>query len=156
VNLPTLTGGDTWNVTYGATALTITVEPPAAPPAKGTVTGAPATRVSRNTGVVTTASTHEPAAILSKATCFAARLIGSESCGVGSVAKVANGGQIHEASFAPTGGGEVHNNIMVATHSMSVARGGASHESSASAAAMARLYACAYLPASVGHTMGCN
>jgi hypothetical protein len=86
------------------------------------------------------------------ATCFDSRFLASESCGVGSVAKVANGGEIHVAS----GGGEVHNNIMVATRSMSVARGGVSHESSASAAVMARLYVCAYLPFSVAHAMGCN
>ena len=34
--------------------------------------------------------------------------------------------------------------------------GGASHETSAPASAMARLYVCAYLTSSVGHTMGCN
>jgi hypothetical protein len=49
-----------------------------------------------------------------------------------------------------------HNNIMVATRSISAARGGSSHETSASATAMARLYVCAYLPSTVGHTMGCN
>jgi hypothetical protein len=45
---------------------------------------------------------------------------------------------------------------MVATRSMSSARGGASNESSASASAMARLYVCAYLPSSMARTMGCS
>ena len=60
------------------------------------------------------------------------------------------------AREASVGGGAVHNNIMVATRSISSGRGGASHETSASASAMARLYVCAYLPSTVGHTMGCN
>jgi fibronectin-binding autotransporter adhesin len=145
----TFSNGDGCSVTYNGSDAVLTITAPAAPAAKGTVSGAPATRVSRNMGT----SAAEPVAILSRATCFATRLLGSGSCGVGSVAPVANGGEIHVASV---GSGEVHNNVMVATHSMSVARGSGSHESSASAAAMARLYACAYLPASVGHTMGCN
>jgi hypothetical protein len=45
---------------------------------------------------------------------------------------------------------------MVATRSISSARGGASNEPSASASAMARLYVCAYLPSSVARTMGCS
>jgi len=131
LNLPKLTGGDSWAISYNATDVALTVDGPGA----------------------ASASTHEPAAILAKATCFAARLLGSELCGKERIATVANGGEIHAAS---AGSGEVHNNIMVATRSMSVARGGASHETYESAAAMARMYVCAYLPASVGHTMGCN
>jgi hypothetical protein len=153
VDLPTAPTGDTYVFSCGSTDCTLTLEVAPGPAAKGTVSGAPATRVSRNTRVVTWASAHEPAAILSKATCFVSRLLSSESCGAGRAATVANGGQIH----APSAGSvEIHNKIMVATHSMSEARGGASHESYESAAAMATLYVCAYLPASVGHTMGCN
>ncbi len=153
VNLPTAPVGDHYVFTCGATDCTLTLDAGPAPAAKGTVSGAPATRVSRNMGTVTSASTHEPVAILSRATCFAARLFGSASCGKESGASVATGGEMHATS---AGGGAVHNNIMVATRSISAARGGASRESSASTAAMARLYVCAYLPASVGHTMGCN
>jgi fibronectin-binding autotransporter adhesin len=154
LNLPTLTGGDTWSINYagnGGTELILTVEPAAGPAAKGTVSGAPATRVSRSAGAVNPITTHEPSAILAKATCFAGRLLGSESCGREAAATVASSGEAHAAS---SGGGEVHNNIMVATRSISAGRGAASHETSASA--MARLYVCAYFPASVGHTMGCN
>jgi hypothetical protein len=133
VNLPKLAGGDTWGISYNATDVVLTVDGP---------------------GAITPASTHRPAAILSEATCFAARSLGSESCGNKPAATVTNGGEIHTAS---AGGGAVHNNIMAATHSTSVAGGGGvSHESSASAAGMARLYTCAYLPANVGHTIGCN
>ncbi len=153
VNLPTAPTGDHYVFSCGATDCTLALDAGPAPASKGAVSGAPATRVSRNTGAVTSASTHEPVAILSRATCFAARLIGSAACGKKSGASVATGGEMHATSV---GGGAVHNNIMVATRSISAARGGASRESSASAAAMARLYVCAYLPASVGHTMGCN
>jgi hypothetical protein len=131
LNLPKLTGGDTWSISYNTTDVVLTVDGPGA----------------------ASANTHEAAAILAKATCFAARLLGSELCGKERIATVANGGEIHAAS---AGSGEVHNNLMVATRSMSVGRGGASHETYESAAAMARMYVCAYLPASVGHTMGCN
>jgi hypothetical protein len=154
-NLPALTGGDTWNINYagnGGTELILTVEPPVAPAAKGTVSGAPATRVSRSAGAVTSTTTHEPSAILAKATCFGSRLFGSESCGRETAATVASVGEVHAAS----GGGVVHNNFMVATHSISAARGTASRETAVSASAMAKLYVCAYFPASVGHTMGCN
>jgi hypothetical protein len=126
LNLPKLTGGDTWAISYNATDVVLTVDGPGA-----------------------AASTEQPVAILSRATCFPARLLGSASCGKESIA---TGGEIHAASI---GRGAVHNNIMVATRSNSGARG-ASRESSASAAAMARLYVCAYLPSSVAHTMGCN
>jgi hypothetical protein len=157
VNLPTLTGGDTWNVSYNSTDLVITVEAPAAPAAKGTVSASPAHRVSRAFGDTSTASTHEPSAILSRATCFVARMIGSASCGDRSLAAtVSHGGDMHEVASARTELNSVHNNVMVATRSMSAGRGGASHETSASGSAMARLYVCAYVPLSVTHTMGCD
>ena len=155
VDLPTAPAGDHYSFTCGATdcILSLLSGPSAAtqPTSKGTVSGAPATRVSRSAGVVTSTTTHEPVAILAKVTCFAGRLLGSESCGREAAATVASSGEAHAAS---SGGGEVHNNIMVATRSVSAGRGAASHETSASA--MARLYVCAYFPASVGHTMGCS
>ena len=75
------------------------------------------------------------------------------ACGGASVATVGNA--LHAAIFAGSGSVAIHNNVMVATRSLSAGRG-LSHETSASATAMARLYVCAYLPSSVTHTMGCN
>jgi len=151
VNLPTLTGGETWNVSYNATDLVITVEAPAV--SNGTVSATPAHRVSR-TFESSTAGTHEPTAILSRAACFAARIIGSASCGdKTSVVTASHAGDIHEVASVHTDLNSVHNNV---TRSISSGRGGASHETSGSASAMARLYACAYLPSTVDHAMGCN
>jgi hypothetical protein len=158
LNLPTLTGGDTWNVNYagnGGKELILTVEGPAV--SKGTATATPAHRVSRALGDASAANTHEPTAILARATCFAARLIGSGSCGEkASAATSSHGGEMQAVASAGTQLNSAHNNVMVATRSISSARGGTSHETSATASAMARLYVCAYLPSTVGHTMGCN
>ncbi|MGB8543007.1 MAG: hypothetical protein WCD49_15360 [Candidatus Acidiferrales bacterium] len=157
LNLPTLTGGDTWNVNYagnGGTELILTVDGPAV--SKGTPTATPAHRVSRAFGDASADNAHEPIAILSRVTCFAARMIGSASCGDKASTVTAAHGDLHEVASAGTELNSAHNNVMVATRSISSGRGGASHETSASAAAMARLYVCAYLPSTVGHTMGCN
>jgi len=151
LNLPKLTGGDTWSISYNATDVVLTVEAPAA--AQGAVSGGPATRVWGAAGAITSASTHEPVAILLRVTCLAARLFGSTACGKESGTTVATGHEVHAES---AGGGSVHNNVMVATRSISAASGGASHESSTSATAMATLYVCAYLPSTVGRAMGCN
>jgi len=150
--LPKLTGGDTWSISYNATDLVLTVDGPAA--TQGAMSASPAKRVSRGLVASTPASTHEPAAILSRGTCFTARLLALTSCGAELIASSANRGD-HQVASVGAGSGTVHNNVMVATRSLSAARNGASHESSASATAMARLYACAYLPFSVAHTMGC-
>ncbi len=150
--LPKLAGGDTWSISYNATDLVLTVDGPAA--TQGAVSASPAKRVSRGLVASTPASTHEPAAILSRGTCFTARLLALTSCGAELIASSANRGD-HQLASVGAGSGTVHNNVMVATRSLSAARNGASHESSASATAMARLYACAYLPFSVAHTMGC-
>ena len=155
-HLPTVTG-DHWTITYNAmdVVLTLVAGPvPAAgasPSAKGPVNGS-ATRVSRNTGAPRV-SAHEPVAILSRVSCFGARLVRPAACGGASVATV--GTAVHAAIFAGSGSVAIHNNVMVATRSLSAGRG-LSHETSASATAMARLYVCAYLPSSVTHTMGCN
>src|ERR1700683_786372 len=157
LNLPTLTGGDTWNVNYagdGGTELILTVEGPAV--SKGTATATPAHRVQRGFGDSSAASTHEPTAILSRVTCSAARMIRSDWGDKASVATSSHDGEMHEVASAHTELNSAHNNVMVATRSISSARGGASHETSASASAMARLYVCAYLPSTVGHTMCCN
>jgi hypothetical protein len=170
-NLPTVSG-DHWTITYNAKDLVVKlvagtgsnvvinnfVSGSAASPATGTVSASPAHRVSRaSLENTSTSNTHEPVAILSRVTCFATRLIGSGSCG--NAATSAHGGEIalHATSSASsTISATPHNNVMVATRSISAARGGVSHETSTSATAMARLYVCAYLPSTMGHTMGCN
>ncbi len=155
----TFSNGDGCTIAYDGTeaVLTITGAPGAASsPAKGAVSATPAHRVSRAFGEASAASTHEPTAILSRATCFAARMIGSASCGDKASTVTSHSGDVHEVASAHTELNSAHNNVMVATRSVSSGRGGASHETSASASAMARLYVCAYLPSTVGHTMGCN
>jgi hypothetical protein len=156
VILPTAPTGDTYVFNCGATDCTLTLEKTAGA-AAGTVTGSPAKAVSR--GSLTAASangTHEPTAILSRVTCFAARMIGSACGDKPSAATVSHGGDMREVASARTELNSAHNNAMVATRSISSGRGGASHETSASASAVARLYVCAYFPSTVGHTMGCN
>jgi fibronectin-binding autotransporter adhesin len=158
----TFSNGDGCTIAYNATGAVITVTAPAAanPGARGAVSGSPAIRVSRSAGVLaSTSNTHEPVAILSRVTCFASRLVGSGSCDKASASTSAHGGEtaLHATSSASsTISATPHNNIMVATRSISAARGGSSHETSASATAMARLYVCAYLPSTVGHAMGCK
>jgi hypothetical protein len=158
VNLPTAPTGDHYVFSCGATDCTLTLDsgPAAASTTKGTVSASPATRASRGLLAGTSSTgTQQPAAILSPATCFAARLLGSASCGNEVIARGASGGEMRQLA-SQSAGGEVHNNVMRADRSISLAGAGASHESSASAAEVARLYVCAYLPASVAHTMGCN
>jgi hypothetical protein len=161
VELPTAPTGDHYSFTCGTTDCVLSLlsgpGPASQPAAKGTVSGSPAKAVSR--GSLTGASannTHEPTAILSRATCFAARMIGSACGDKASVATASHAGDMHEVASAHTELNSAHNNVMVATRSISSGRGGASRETSASASAMARLYVCAYLPSTVGHTMGCN
>jgi hypothetical protein len=172
-NLPTVTG-DHWLVTYNAKDLVLTLESgpgatvvvddltsaSSASPAAGTVSASPARRVSKaSLEGASTSNTQEPVAILSRVTCFAARLMGSGSCGKASVVTAAQVSEtaLHAISSASsTVNATPHNNIMAATRSISAARGGATHERSASATAMARLYVCAYVPSTVGRTMGCN
>ncbi len=149
--------GDSCSVTYNPTDVVVTITGGAvASASQGAVSASPAHRVSRASGDLSASSTKEPAAILSRATCFAARMIGSACGDKASAATASHGGDMHEVASARTELNSAHNNVMVATRSISSGRGGASHETSASASAMARLYVCAYMPSSVGHTMGCN
>jgi hypothetical protein len=157
VNLPTAPTGDHYVFSCGAKDCTLTLDSGAAvvsTATQGVVSASPATLVSRGVARDTSSSsgTHQPAAILSRVTCFASRLL---SCGTQAIARDASGSETH-LLVSGGAGGEVHNNIMMANRSISAAREGASHESSASAAEMARLYVCAYLPVSVAHTIGCN
>jgi hypothetical protein len=157
VILPTAPTGDTYVFNCGTTDCTLTLEVTPGTAAAGTVTGSPAKAVSRGSLAGTsTASTHEPTAILSHVPCFAARLMGSGSCDGASAASVSHGREMRTVASSGTALSSAHNNAMVASRSISSGRGGASHETSASASAMATLYVCAYLPSSVGHTMGCN
>ena len=154
----TFSNGDGCSVTYNGTdaVLTITAPGGVSLASKRTVSASPATRVSRNIGVVASLS-NTPIEILSRITCFGARLLmASASCGSETLATIVSGGERRATTTAGIGSGVIHNNIMAATRAISTARGGASRESSASVAAMARLYACAYMSSSVAHTMGCN
>jgi hypothetical protein len=160
LSLPKLTGGDTWAISYNATGVVLTVDGPAA--VKGVVSGAPAKRVSREL-IAAAGGMREAVAILSRATCFGARLLmASAACGWETVATVAGDGERRATGTAGIAGGTVHNNntvhnnIMGATRGISGARGGASRETSASATAMARLYVCAYLPSSAAHRLSCD
>jgi fibronectin-binding autotransporter adhesin len=177
VNLPTV-AGDHWTVTYNAKDLVIKlVAGPGPNVVVDDLTSASSTSAATSTAIATAArrvsgispgvesasNKQEPVAILSRVTCFAARLIGSGSCDKASTATAPHGGELHAASSVFSAGYSTphnniaaHNNVMVATRSISVARGGASYKTSASATAMARLYVCAYLPSAVGHTIGCN
>ena len=178
VNLPTAPVGDHYVFSCGTTDCTLTLDAGAAAPvassaSKTTVTASPARRVSRGMGSVDSASNnHEPLAILSHATCSAARMLVSMSCGDRAAAILSHSNELHTVASAGSGlgavhnnvmaastrpaAGTVHNNVMVATRSMSSARGSASNEPTASASAMARLYVCAYLPTTLAHNMGCN
>ncbi|MGB8542905.1 MAG: hypothetical protein WCD49_14845 [Candidatus Acidiferrales bacterium] len=158
VDLPTAPAGDHYVFSCGAKDCTLTLDSGAAVASatKGKVSGSPAKRVSRGfVGSASPAGEQQPVAILSRATCFGARLLASASCGVEVSARGASADDAHESASA-SAGDEVHNNIMVATRSISLERRGASQGASASAAEMARLYVCAYLPVSAEHSMGCN
>jgi hypothetical protein len=127
LNLPTLTGGDTGSVSYNATDLVITVEGPAVSRAQLL----PLQRIEypERSGDRSTASTHEPTAILLRVTCLAAAMIGSASCGEkASVVTASHRGDLHEDASVRIGPASVHNNVMVATRSISSGRGSASHE----------------------------
>jgi hypothetical protein len=180
-NLPTAPVGDHYVFTCGATDCTLTLDAGtaiASPAANSTISASPAKRVSRGMSSVASASNnHEPLAILSLATCSAARMLVSISCGERAATTLSHGNELHAVASAGSGlgtvhnnvaynnvmaastrpvAGGVHNNVMVATRSMSSARGGASNEPTASASVMARLYVCAYLPSTLSHNMGCN
>jgi len=160
VNLPTAPPNTHWTFVCDPTDCTLTLNSglvAPSPTTTGTVSASPARRVSRSAGLLApTPSTGEPVAILSHVTCFAARLLGSSSCDRSPAAVVSRGNELHAVASAGSGLGSVHNNVIIASRSIASARGGASHETSVSATAMARFYVCAYLPSSAGHTMGCN
>jgi hypothetical protein len=157
VNLPTAPTGDHYVFSCGAKDCTLTLDSGAvASAAQGAVIASPEKRVSRGLAAgASSTNTQHPVAILSRVPCFAARLLGS-GCDGASAASVSHGGEMHAVSSSGIELSSAHNNGMVAIRSISSGRGGASHETSASASPMARLYVCAYLPSSVGHTMGCN
>jgi hypothetical protein len=130
LNLPKLTGGDTWSINYNATDVVLTVDGPAA--VKGVVSGPPAKRISR--GFIAGAAaddTNKPVGILARATCFGVRrLMAPAPCGSESLATVASVGDRRTRwRFAC--------NIPVADSNGEALR-------------------LRVLPSSVGHTIGCN
>lgn len=153
VNLPKLSGGDTWSISYNATDVVLTVDSPAATE-KGAVSASPTMRSSRGF-TAGASSTQEPMAILSRVTCYGAGLRGLTSC-AGAIAGGMSRGELRQLASERASSGARHNNVMVVTRSISSGRGGASLATSSSATSMAWLYVCAYLPSSVAHTMGCN
>jgi fibronectin-binding autotransporter adhesin len=156
VNLPTAPTGDHYVFACGVTDCTLTLDSGPAAAVKGAVSGAAATRVTGGSMPGdSSGSTHEPLAILSRVTCYGARLLGLTSCGTESIGSRAVRAE-HQLAPVSAASGMVHNNVLVASRSISAGRAGASHTPSASTTAMARLYVCAYLPSSVAHTMGCN
>ncbi len=153
IDLPTAPTGDHYVFTCGATECSLSLDSGAAG-ALNSVSAFPARRVSRALGDTSTVSTHEPVVILSRATCFATRMIGSASCG--DETSASHGSDLHEVASAGTELNAAHNNVMVATSSVSSGRRGTLHEAPASAMAMARIYVCGYLPSTVRETMGCD
>jgi hypothetical protein len=159
INLPTAPTGDHYVFNCGAKDCTLTLDSggAVASATQGAVIASPEKRVSRGfAAAASSASTQQPVAILSRIPCFTARLLGSGSCDGGSAAAVSHSGEMHAVPSSGIELSSAHNNVMVSIRSISSGRGGASHETSASASRMARLYVCAYFPSSVGHTMGCN
>jgi hypothetical protein len=119
VNLPTAPTGDHYVFTCGATDCTLTLDSGAAvtsSASKTTVTASPAKRVTRELGLVASASnSHEPLAILSLATCSAARMLVSMSCGDRAAAILSHSNELQSVASVGTGLGAVHNNVMAAT-----------------------------------------
>ena len=119
VILPTAPTGDHYVFTCGTTDCTLTLDSGAAvtsSASKGTVTASPAKRVTREMGSVASASnTHEPLAILSLATCSAARMLVSMSCGDRAAAILSHSNELHSVASVGSGLGAVHNNVMAAT-----------------------------------------
>jgi fibronectin-binding autotransporter adhesin len=121
VELPTAPAGDQYVFNCGATDCTLTLEaaptaPAASSASKGTVSASPARRVTREMGSVAFASNnHEPLAILSLATCSAARMLVSIPCGESAAATLSHRNELHAVASAGSGVGTVHNNVMAAS-----------------------------------------
>ena len=159
--------GDGCSITYYATYAVLTITPPPAPnPSLGSVSGTPARWTHSNHLIAAgTGFTREPSAILTPAeSCGGFRAFASFACltkafsgvtaSVGPAARISSGSERASASTF----GRLHNNVAAAT-SGSASRYGASpapDTRTASAASVARLYVCAYLPSEVASTMGCR
>jgi fibronectin-binding autotransporter adhesin len=119
VNLPTAPTGDHYVFSCGLTDCTLTLDAgpgPATSASNSTVSASPAKRVTREMGSVASASnTHEPLAILSLATCSAARMFVSMSCGDRAAATLSHSNELHSVASVGSGLGAVHNNVMAAT-----------------------------------------
>ncbi len=153
-------------------------------PAPGSVSGTPARRTprfdalaassdtqarwTRSTGPIASGAgfTHEPSAILTPAeTCTGLRTFASFACltktfsGVATNVASAFHGSTGSERAGSTTISTLHNNVAAASTSGSAARYGTSHAPdthTVSAASLARLYVCAYLPSDVASTMGCR
>jgi len=164
----TFSNGDGCTIAYNGTdaILTITAAAPAPRSASlGAVNGTPA-RWTRSASLLGSGPgvTHEPSAILTPAeSCSGLRTFASFACltkafsgvtaSVGPATRISSGSERASATF-----GTLHNNVAAAT-SGSASRYGAPQAPdtrTASAASIARLYVCAYLPSEVASTMGCR
>ena len=163
----TFSNGDGCTIAYDGTEaiLTITAAPAPASASLTSASGAPA-RWTRSASLLGsgTGLTHEPSAILTPAeSCSGLRTFASFACltkafsgvraSVGPAARISSGSERASTTFST-----LHNNVAAAT-SGSGARYGAPQAPdtrTASAASIARLYVCAYLPSEVASTMGCR
>lgn len=161
MTLPTITG-DHWTVTYNSTDVVLTLVAGAGPtlylnsPAAAPVSlqlssfGAdPARRASSfyMAGIAGTGMTVSSAILKLPEMCSGFRSFASMSCATRPISGLA------------TTINQQHNNIAVASTSAPAARAGAPHGMDArtlSAASLARVYVCAYLPSEVASTMGCR
>ena len=164
----TFSNGDGCMITYDGTEaiLTITAAAPAPRSASlGAVNGTPA-RWTRSASLLGSGPgvTHEPSAILTPAeSCSGLRTFASFACltkvfsgvtaSVGPAARISGVSERASATF-----GTLHNNVASATSGSGARYGSpqAPDTRTASAASIARLYVCAYLPSEVASTMGCR
>jgi hypothetical protein len=175
MTLPTVTG-DHWTVAYDAKDVVLTLvagagptvflnAPAAAPgPVASSSFGATPARWTRSlrTAPIAEASMRSPSAILTPAeTCGGFRGFVSFSCGARAISSLATrmGPGMHVTQRQETAINQRHNNVAVASTSGPTARSGATLAPDArmvSAASLARVYICAYLPSEVASTTGCR
>jgi hypothetical protein len=114
VTLPTAPTGDHYVFACGATDCTLTLDSGAAvtSASKTTVSASPAKRVNRDMGSAASASNnHESRAILSLATCSAARMFVSIPCGERAAATLSHSNDLHTVASAGSELGTDHNNV---------------------------------------------
>ena len=150
MTLPTVTG-DHWTVAYDATDVVLTLVAGAGPTLY--LNGPAAAPVS--------VQMTSPSPILTRAeTCGGFRSFASMSCAARAISGLPTnlGAGLRPSQRQGTTFNQLHNNVAVASISGPSARGGA-HAPDArtlSAASLARVYVCAYLPSEVASSMGCR